>query len=81
MPKSGKKLEMYPENLSFSGKGGEASVSDRDKVFFGSARKVKITASDIIRVDASNISVQTPLEINIYIIPYLGQGYYVEMSS
>lgn len=66
MSKPDKKLEMYPENLSFSGKGGEASVSDGDKIFFSSAGKVKITASDIIRFDASSISVQTPLEINMY---------------
>ena len=66
MPKPGKKLEMYPENVSFSGKGGEASVSDGDKIFFNSAGKMKITASDIIRFEASSISIQTPLEINMY---------------
>lgn len=48
------------------GEGGQASIFDGQAVSFGSAVKVEMTASGMVRLDAANIHVYTPQEINIY---------------
>ena len=63
---AGKKAEFYPEHLAFQGGNGKASLSDGKAVAFTGMDKLEITAHGTIRLAATNIYGQVPLEINMY---------------
>ena len=63
---AGKKAEFYPEHLTFQGGNGKATLSDEKAVAFTGMDKLEITAHGTIRLAATNIYGQVPLEINMY---------------
>lgn len=66
MTQAGKRMDLYPENLSFQAGSGGTSIIDGKGVSIGSMNRIEMTASGIVSLYASKIHAQTPLEINMY---------------
>lgn len=63
---AGKRICLHPSQMSFQGKGGEAGLFDQEKISLSGAGNIKMTAAGTIKIRASKIHAQTPLEINMY---------------
>ena len=63
---AGKRICLHPSKMTFQGKGGEAGLFDQERISLSGAGNIKMTAAGTIRIRASKIHAQTPLEINMY---------------
>ncbi|MCH5258665.1 MAG: hypothetical protein J1F18_02870 [Lachnospiraceae bacterium] len=66
MTGAGKKAEFYPKRLVFQGGNGQIALSDGKAVAITNMTKLEITARGAIRLAATSIYGQVPLEINMY---------------
>ena len=63
---AGKRINLHPSQISFHGKGGETGISDQEKIYLSSAGSIRMTSVGTIKIKASDIRAETPLEINMY---------------